>query len=86
MRRFQEAWAALDFDGIVALLADDALLTMPPEDMRFHGPAQIRRFFATAPLERRLDSFRVVPRAPTASRRSPPTPTRAERASTTRTA
>src|SRR5262249_7362748 len=31
MRRFQEAWDAVDIDGLVALLADDALLTMPPE-------------------------------------------------------
>ena len=30
MRRFQDAWAAVDIDGLVALLADDALLTMPP--------------------------------------------------------
>ena len=41
MRRFQEAWAAVDIDGIVALLADDALLTMPPEAQRFEGSAQI---------------------------------------------
>jgi len=31
MRRFQNAWAAVDIEGLVALLADDALLTMPPE-------------------------------------------------------
>jgi RNA polymerase sigma-70 factor (ECF subfamily) len=29
MRRFQDAWEAADIDGIVALLAPDALLTMP---------------------------------------------------------
>ena len=61
MRRFQEAWAAVDFDGIVALLADDALLTMPPEAQRFEGSAQIGSFFATAPLDGRLDRIQLVP-------------------------
>jgi RNA polymerase sigma-70 factor, ECF subfamily len=61
MRRFQEAWAAVDFDGIVALLADDALLTMPPEAQRFEGSARIGAFFATAPLDGRLDRIRLVP-------------------------
>lgn len=61
MRRFQEAWAAADFDGIVALLTDDALLTMPPEAARFEGSAQIGSFFATVPLEGRLDRIRLVP-------------------------
>jgi RNA polymerase sigma-70 factor (ECF subfamily) len=61
MQRFQEAWAAVDFEGIVALLADDALLTMPPEPQRFEGSAQIGSFFATAPLDGRLDRIRLVP-------------------------
>ena len=61
MRRFQEAWAAVDFDGIVALLADDALLTMPPEAQRFEGRTQIGTFFAAAPLDGRLDRIQLVP-------------------------
>ncbi len=61
MRRFQEAWAAVDFDGIVSLLADDALLTMPPEAQRFEGSAEIGSFFANAPLDGRLDRIRLVP-------------------------
>jgi RNA polymerase sigma-70 factor (ECF subfamily) len=61
MRRFQEAWAAIDIDGIVALLSDDALLTMPPEALRFEGRAQIGTFFATAPLEGHLDRIQLVP-------------------------
>ena len=60
MRRFQEAWAAVDIDGIVSLLADDALLTMPPEAQRFEGSAQIGRFFATTPLDGRLDRIQLV--------------------------
>lgn len=61
MRLFQEAWEALDVDAIVALLADDALLTMPPEDIRIHGAAQIGAFFAAVPLEGRLDRIALLP-------------------------
>jgi RNA polymerase sigma-70 factor (ECF subfamily) len=60
MRRFAEAWAALDFDAIVALLGDDALLTMPPEAMAIRGAEQIRAFFETAPLGGALDRIHLV--------------------------
>jgi RNA polymerase sigma-70 factor (ECF subfamily) len=61
MERFQDAWAAVDIPGLVALLADDALLTMPPEGMRFEGRDELGSFFATAPMEGRLDRIRLVP-------------------------
>ena len=61
MQRFQDAWAAVDIDGIVALLADDSLLTMPPEAARFPGRESIGTFFATAPMEGRLDLIRLFP-------------------------
>jgi RNA polymerase sigma-70 factor, ECF subfamily len=61
MRRFQEAWAAVDFDGIVSLLADDALLTMPPESLRFEGSTQIGAFFATVPLDGQLRKIKLAP-------------------------
>jgi RNA polymerase sigma-70 factor (ECF subfamily) len=61
MQRFQEAWKEVDVDGIVALLADDALLTMPPEPMRVEGSQAIGEFFAIVPLEGRLDRIRLVP-------------------------
>jgi RNA polymerase sigma-70 factor, ECF subfamily len=61
MERFQEAWAAVDIPALVSLLADDALLTMPPEAMRFEGSKQIGDFFATVPLDGRLDRIRLVP-------------------------
>jgi RNA polymerase sigma-70 factor (ECF subfamily) len=61
MERFQDAWAAVDIDGILALLATDALLTMPPERLRFEGAPAIARFFATVPLDGRLDRIRLVP-------------------------
>ena len=62
MQRFQEAWKAVDIGGILALLAADALLTMPPEGMRFEGADAIAKFFATVPLDGRLDRIRLVPR------------------------
>jgi RNA polymerase sigma-70 factor (ECF subfamily) len=61
MRRFQEAWAAVDREGIVSLLTDFALLTLPPEAQRFEGSTQIGVFFATAPLDGRLDRIQLVP-------------------------
>jgi len=60
MQRFQDAWKAVDIDAILALLADDALLTMPPEGMRFEGATAIAGFFATVPLDGRLDRIRLV--------------------------
>ena len=62
MRLFQDAWAAVDLDRIVALLEDDALMTMPPEAMRFDGAAAIGRFFGTVPLDGRLDRIALVER------------------------
>ena len=61
MRRFQDAWEAVDIEGIVALLAADALLTMPPESVSIAGAAEIGAFFATAPMEGRLDRIRLLP-------------------------
>jgi RNA polymerase sigma-70 factor (ECF subfamily) len=57
---FLAAWEATDIDRIVALLMDDALLTMPPLAMRFHGPAEIGEFFATQPAGGHLDRIRHV--------------------------
>ena len=61
MERFQQAWAAVDIPGLTALLADDALLTMPPEAARFEGREQIGTFFATAPMDGDLDRIRLLP-------------------------
>jgi RNA polymerase sigma-70 factor, ECF subfamily len=61
MRRFQEAWDAVDIEGLVALLADDALMTMPPEAMRVAGAAEIAGFFGSVPLDGRLDRMRLLP-------------------------
>jgi RNA polymerase sigma-70 factor, ECF subfamily len=49
MRRFVAAWERVDVDEIVAMLADDALLTMPPEPMRVVGATGVGEFFRTVP-------------------------------------
>lgn len=61
VRRFVGAWEATDVDGIVALLSDDAVMTMPPESMRVTGPLAIGHFFLTVPMEGRLDRIRLLP-------------------------
>src|SRR5262245_29899187 len=50
MRRFVEAWEAVDVERLTALLADDALMTMPPEPARFAGAAAIGGVFAPVPV------------------------------------
>jgi RNA polymerase sigma-70 factor (ECF subfamily) len=60
MRRFQEAWQAVDVPVIVSLLAEDCLLTMPPEGARFEGRAAVGAFFAAVPLDGRLDELPLV--------------------------
>ena len=60
MRSFQEAWAAGDIERIVALLTDDAVLTMPPIDVRIEGAAAIGEFFATEPLGGNIDQIKLV--------------------------
>jgi RNA polymerase sigma-70 factor (ECF subfamily) len=44
VRRFADAFTAGDVDGVVALLTDDAWLSMPPAPHEYHGPAAIRGF------------------------------------------
>jgi RNA polymerase sigma-70 factor (TIGR02960 family) len=47
--RFADAFEAADTDRIVALLTEDALLTMPPEPLEYQGHAAIAEFFQTRP-------------------------------------
>jgi RNA polymerase sigma-70 factor, ECF subfamily len=61
MRRFIEAWEAVDIDGISELLAGDALMTMPPDPLRALGADAITGFFATVPMGGRLDLIRLRP-------------------------
>jgi len=43
-RRFADAYVAADIDGVIALLTDDAWLTMPPAPHEYGGHAAIRSF------------------------------------------
>src|SRR5881398_3081367 len=61
VQRFMTAWDAVDVDGLVALLADDALMTMPPERTRGAGARAIGAFFGSVPQDGRLDEIRLVP-------------------------
>jgi RNA polymerase sigma-70 factor (TIGR02960 family) len=58
---FTAAFEAGDVDGVVALLAEDAMLTMPPAPLEYEGPLAIGRFLSTVPAAGRLDRFRLVP-------------------------
>ena len=44
--RFVKAFESGDVDGLVALLSDDALLTMPPQPLEYQGHAAIAEFLA----------------------------------------
>jgi RNA polymerase sigma-70 factor (ECF subfamily) len=43
-RRFADAYLAADIDGVIALLTDDAWLSMPPAPHEYRGHAAIRAF------------------------------------------
>jgi RNA polymerase sigma-70 factor (TIGR02960 family) len=43
-RRFADAFVAADIDGVIALLTDDAWLSMPPAPHEYHGLDAIRSF------------------------------------------
>jgi len=68
LRRFMAAWDAMDVDGIVSLLARDAMMTMPPEPFYVRGAEAMGAFFRSVPLGGRLDRIRLVP---TAANRQP---------------
>jgi hypothetical protein len=59
--RFATAFQAGDIRGVVQLLTDDALMTMPPEAAEYQGPEAIERFLSTVPAAGQLERFRLVP-------------------------
>jgi RNA polymerase sigma-70 factor (ECF subfamily) len=59
--RLVDAWHAADVPSFVALLTQDALITMPPEPYRYEGREAIAAFLASLPMGGQLDRFRLVP-------------------------
>jgi RNA polymerase sigma-70 factor (ECF subfamily) len=59
--RFTVCFEAGDIPGILALLTQDAVLTMPPEPLEYEGPHAIGEFLSTVPAGGALDRFRLVP-------------------------
>ena len=47
LSRYVDAWQAADAGGLVALLREDAVITMPPLPLWYRGRATIRWFFET---------------------------------------
>jgi RNA polymerase sigma-70 factor (ECF subfamily) len=58
--RLADAFEAGDIDGVVALLTDDAWLTMPPEPYEYQGQAAIGAFLSDRAV-RRGAPLRLVP-------------------------
>jgi RNA polymerase sigma-70 factor (TIGR02960 family) len=59
--RFATAFQSGDIPGVIALLTDDALMTMPPERAEYVGPAAIGGFLSTVPAAGALERFLLVP-------------------------
>jgi len=61
LHRYLAAWHACDIPALVALLREDALLTMPPFALAYRGREAIAQFLATVPAGGRLDQILLVP-------------------------
>jgi RNA polymerase sigma-70 factor (TIGR02960 family) len=60
-RRFADAYAADDIDGVVALLTDDAWLSMPPAPHEYQGAGPIGSFLRASARWRAGRRFVLVP-------------------------
>ncbi len=58
--RFTSAFEGGDVAGVVALLTDDASLTMPPQPLEYVGPSAIAGFLSGVPAGGQLDRFRLI--------------------------
>ena len=61
VRRYVEAWDAMDIGKLVGLLKSDVVMTMPPLPLRYTGREAVTEFFATIPAGGALDRFRLIP-------------------------
>src|SRR5215510_7493558 len=60
LRRYIAAWESGDVDAFTALLADDAILSMPPDPIWYAGREAIRRFLGTV-LPAWVGQYRLLP-------------------------
>lgn len=61
VEKFVAAWERADIDAVVSMLAEDAVLTMPPRPMWFAGRDAIRALFAAYPLAPGAPPIRLIP-------------------------
>ena len=61
VRRFAEAWVADDIDDVVALLTDDAWVTMPPSPLEYQGAVAIGTFLREVERWRGGRHYRLIP-------------------------
>jgi RNA polymerase sigma-70 factor (TIGR02960 family) len=61
VRRFADAFQVDDIDGVVALLTEDAWLTMPPATVEYQGRSVIASFLRAVATWRRGQRYRLVP-------------------------
>jgi RNA polymerase sigma-70 factor (ECF subfamily) len=60
-QRFAEAYVAADLDAVVALLTDDAWLSMPPAPHQYRGRAAVAAFLRAAFAGRGARQVRLLP-------------------------
>jgi RNA polymerase sigma-70 factor (ECF subfamily) len=70
VQRFADAFQADDINGIVALLTEDAWLTMPPSTLEYQGPLAIASLLRELATWRRGQRYRLV-LAPTRANTQP---------------
>jgi RNA polymerase sigma-70 factor (TIGR02960 family) len=61
VRRFADAFQDDDINGVVALLTEDAWLTMPPATLEYQGGLEIAAFLREVATWRRGQRYRLVP-------------------------
>jgi RNA polymerase sigma-70 factor (ECF subfamily) len=61
LQRYVHVWESADVDGFVALLREDAVLSMPPWRQWYLGPDAIRTFFTWTSRPGGHGPFRLVP-------------------------
>jgi RNA polymerase sigma-70 factor (TIGR02960 family) len=61
VRRFCDAWVADDIDGVVALLTEEAWMSMPPSPLEYQGRAAIADLLGAVASWRAGRRYRLIP-------------------------